>query len=271
MKPLVFYKKMALTLFFLAFFFLFGVYFSPLAFKQLYPHFSNAEKNCSRLLVTFAHADDELTNAGLIRHFADNGAEISLIVLTDGAANKESDISACLKNEAIADCRKREVRTVGLILGVDHIVFGNLPDSNLQRTLTEAVQIVSKEIKRTQPDCLLTMEASGLNGSADHRAAHQAVKMAVADRQFIGKIYLSTLPWPLRLFLPSSLPNNSTDNVRVFSTNKRLKNIKVQVGAAYKSQAKTIRNITLGLGPNALFSWLDFETYSIHNSSDLVK
>jgi LmbE family N-acetylglucosaminyl deacetylase len=264
-------KKTALPLLALIFLICFVMYLSPLAFKRLFPQLSHSEKNCTRLLVTFAHADDELTNAGLIRHFADTGSQISLIVLTDGAANTESDRTACLKNETMTACRKRELENVGSMLGLDHIVFGNLPDSNLQGFLSEARQIVSKEMKDFQPDCLLTMEATGLNGNADHRAAHRAVKTAVADLDFDGIVYLSTLPWPMRFFLPSHLPNNSTDEIKIFSTNKRLKEIKVQIGMAHKSQAKTIRNITLGLGPSALFSWLDFETYSVHNANDLFE
>jgi LmbE family N-acetylglucosaminyl deacetylase len=264
-------SKISKILFFALFLFLSGLYISPKIFKQIYPHLSQKTDDCRNLLIAFAHTDDELTNAGLIRYFADFGSRITLIVLTDGAANRESEMSACLKGETITDCRKRELRDVGLILGLENIVFGNLPDSRLQNAISEATEIVSNEITLRRPNCILTMEASGLNGSADHRAAHEAVKRALNKHNFSGKVYLSTLPWPLRFFLPSSLPGNSTTEIRTFSLNKRLTDIKIKTSFAHKSQATTIRNITLGMGPHRLFSWLDFETYSVHNGSDLLE
>lgn len=246
------------------------VYLSPLFFKAL--HIAKPfSQRCSNALVVYAHADDELSNAGLIRTLANRGTEISLLILTDGAANQESDLTFCDENESITVCRTREMRHSAKLMGVKHLIFANLPDSRLSESVDKAADAVTNIINNSRPDCLVLMEASGLNGSADHRAAHQAVRQAFEATEDNPLVFLSTLPWPLRFVLPSELPDNRTDRIHILELDEKLIQAKVDVGNAHKSQWRTIQNITLRLGPAKLFQWIDFETYSIHTAQEIFR
>lgn len=222
-----------------------------------------------KLLVVFAHTDDEVTNSGLIHYLASQGTEITLLTLTDGSANPRSDLGACTDGETITDCRMREVRSAAKLMGIKHVETPLLPDSKLMEHLPQAVQAVSAELIKTKPEAILTMEPSGLNGLADHRAAFASVAKAVTGSVQKPIILLSTLPWPISFFLPTEISTELRHKRRVFHTKNGLRRVKISVAEAHKSQASTINGLTLGLGPDRLFKWIDFETYSIHESDDL--
>lgn len=244
------------------------VYLSPLLFKAIHAA-KPLSQTCSHVVAVYAHTDDELTNAALIRTLANKGAIITLLTLTDGAANRESDIALCNTGESITACRAREIRKSAELIGVSRLDFANLPDGELSKHIDEAADAIRDVITESRADCLITMEASGLNGSADHRAAHQAVRQAYQTSKDNPVVFLSTLPWPLRLVLPSELPNGRTDRIHILELNENLFQTKVGVGDAHKSQWKTIQNITLRLGPENLFRWIDYETYSVHRAQEI--
>ncbi|MEN9824302.1 MAG: hypothetical protein RI953_47 [Pseudomonadota bacterium] len=253
----------------LVFIFLLVVYVSPVLFrsKHLEPQSFPAP---GRLLVVFAHTDDEVTNSGLIRHWANQGSQIQILTLTDGAANPKSDLTACLPNENITQCRLRELSDSAKILGIGKINAPKLPDSRLMEHLPQATQEVQSLLNSFQPDAILTMEPSGLNGLADHRAAFLSVATALKDtRKERPKLYLSTLPPPFSWFLRSQIPVHLSSGLRVFQTSPELIEVKVAGATAHRSQASTINGISLGLGPRRLFSWIDFETYSIHPAQEI--
>lgn len=241
---------------------------SPTLFKLTHQkeNFLDAPK---RLLVVFAHTDDEVTNAGLIRHLANQGSQITFLTLTDGAANPQSNLNACAARESITDCRIRELKNSANLLGAKRVETPLLPDSALMHHLAQAAEHVKKEIELSEPNAILTMEPSGLNGLEDHRAAFLAVAAALKDSPHKPSLLLSTLPWPLSVFLPSRIPEKFQQKIRVFSTLGELKKFKVASALLHKSQASTIQGLTLGLGPEFLFGWIDFETYSIHEIADL--
>lgn len=221
------------------------------------------------VLVVFAHPDDEVTNAGIIRHLADSGAEITLLTLSDGSANPQSDMAACSGHEYISDCRIEELKRAAQLLGIKKVVTPMLPDSALIHHLPQAMESISEEIMNQRPDIILTMEPSGLNGQEDHRAVFPAVTQALKRTRHSAKILLSTLPWPISVFLPTRIPESLRANLRVFPTPESLRAVKSTVAEAHKSQKSTIQGLTLGLGPRILFSWLNFETYSVVGSHDL--
>ncbi|MEN9529589.1 MAG: hypothetical protein RI932_1462 [Pseudomonadota bacterium] len=229
----------------------------------------NFAQPVQRVLVVFAHPDDEVTNSGLIRHLADSGAEITLLTLSDGSANPQSDMTACSGHEYISECRIEELKAAAQLLGIKRVVTPMLPDSALIHHLPQAIQSISEEIVNQRPDIILTMEPSGLNGQEDHRAVFPAVAQAVKRTRHSVKILLSTLPWPISVFLPSRIPEPLRANLRVFPTPEYLRAVKSNVAEAHKSQQRTIQGLTLGLGPKILFNWLSFETYSVVGSHDL--
>jgi LmbE family N-acetylglucosaminyl deacetylase len=246
------------VLLFVAVLTLVGVLPSLFVSQQRVEYFAAVPK---RLLAVFAHADDEVTNAALLRHFSTLGTEITLLTLTDGAANPKSNLKACLKGEGIVDCRLRELKSSAALLGVDKVETPLLPDSKLLDHLTNATEHVAALIKALEPDALLTMEPSGLNRLEDHRAAYLSVARALPLSGRKPKMFLSTLPWPFSFVLPTRMPRTMAEKKIVFPISDKILPIKIQVALAHKSQSSTIRGITLGLGPQFLFRWIDFETY----------
>jgi LmbE family N-acetylglucosaminyl deacetylase len=222
-----------------------------------------------KLLIVFAHTDDEVTNSGLIRHWANLGTEIKILTLTDGSANPDSDLKTCKPAENITGCRMRELSESAQTLGIRHIRTPLLPDSKLLQALPQATQIVSEELANFRPDAVMTMEPSGLNGLADHRAAFLSVAAAAAQSNFKFRAFLSSLPPPFEWFLPSRIPDNRQTSVKTFTTDELLRSAKAAVANAHQSQSKTIRGLTLGLGAEKLFTWINFETYGIFDSGEL--
>ncbi len=231
----------------------------------------NAFHAPQRLLIVFAHTDDEVTNAGLIRHWANQGTEIKILTLTDGSANPDSDLRVCLPSENITQCRMRELADSARFLGIRHVETPLLPDSKLIEHLPQATRIVEEELNIFRPDAVLTMEPSGLNGLSDHRAAFLAVARASLKSSHQFKTLLSVLPPPFVWILKSQIPATFAEQLKVFPTNAGLIQSKVNVATAHKSQSATIRGLTLGLGAEKLFSWINFETYSIHKSEELAQ
>lgn len=223
-----------------------------------------------RLLVVFAHTDDEVTNAGLIRHWANQGTDIKILTLTDGAANPNSDLSVCQSGESITRCRMRELGVSAELLGIRHVRTPLLPDSKLMEHLEQASQIVSDEFSTFSPDAVLTMEPSGLNNLADHRAAFLSVARAAAQSNIRAQAYLSRLPPPFVWVLPSQIPSAHANRLKVIRMDEKLVAVKVADALAHRSQASTIRGISLGLGPERLFEWINFETYSLHAAQELA-
>ncbi|NBW80453.1 hypothetical protein EBR21_01745 [bacterium] len=249
--------------------FLFLLFASPKLFRIRHAE-SNSFPAPARLLIVFAHTDDEVTNSGLIRHWANEGSQIQILTLTDGAANPKSDLTVCRSEENITQCRLRELHDSAKILGIGGISTPKLPDSKLMEHLEKATYEVQSLLMSFQPDAILTMEPSGLNGLADHRAAFLSVANALRNsQQDTPRIYLSTLPPPFSWVLHSRLSEQFSSRVNVFPTHNNLIEVKVADALAHRSQASTINGISLGLGPERLFSWIDFETYSIHPAHEI--
>lgn len=224
-----------------------------------------------RMLAVFAHADDEVTNAALLKHFSTLGTEITLLTLTDGAANPKSNLKACLKGESIVQCRLRELKNSTKLLGIEHVETPSLPDSKLLDHLEAATSQVEKILTTWEPDAILTMEPSGLNKQADHRAAFLAVARALPRTSQRPKMFLSTLPWPFTFVLPTRMPRSFSDKRIVFPVSDKILPIKIQSALIHKSQASTIRGLTLGLGPHLLFRWVNFESYYMIEGDDFAQ
>ncbi|MBM3381348.1 MAG: PIG-L family deacetylase [Betaproteobacteria bacterium] len=242
---------------------------SPQYFKTQTQTLSFAEPP-KTVLVVFAHPDDEVTNAGLIRHFTDSGAEVALLTLSDGSANPNSDMGACSGHENISDCRIQELRTAATLLGIKNVITPMLPDSALYHHMPQAIEHISEAIRTLRPEVILTMEPSGLNQQEDHRTLFPAVAKSIQNTGHSAQLLLSTLPWPVSLFLPSQLPPSLSGSLRIFETSAPLREVKAKVAEAHKSQSRTIQGLTLGLGPALLFRWLNFETYSVVGNNDLT-
>lgn len=130
-----------------------------------------------------AHPDDlDYGAGGTMAAFAQQGAEVYYLILTDGGKGSED---RSITSEALRDLRREEQRNAGEILGLKEVFFLDYPDGTLENTQAVKRDIV-KVIRKVKPDVVVTFEPStlyaattGLINHPDHRAAGQATLDAV--------------------------------------------------------------------------------------------
>jgi len=136
-----------------------------------------------RLLAVFAHPDDESYGCAgaFARAGADPEAAAVLLCLTRGEASSMGSRLG-LTPEAVGDLREERLVRVAELVGLDGLVVGELPDSRLARLpLEETAAPIRAVLEAFRPQVVITHDPRGVNGHADHIAAHWAVRAAVAD------------------------------------------------------------------------------------------
>ncbi len=122
-----------------------------------------------RVLVVAAHPDDEVLGVGgtIAWHVA-RGDEVVVLLLTDGVTARHS-VTEPQKAAARQACRE---------LGVEDIVFANLPDEGLDgMPLLEIIRPISQLVREVRPRVVYTHHRGDAN--QDHRAAFEATLVAV--------------------------------------------------------------------------------------------
>ncbi len=144
-------------------------------FAELEPHI---------VLGIAAHPDDlDFGAGGTMAHFAEQGADVYYLILTDGSAgSSDRNMSpADLINLREAEQRDAVLRVIGG-KGVDFLGY---KDGQLEVTM-EVKRDIVKAIRQIKPDVVVTMDPSMIYSAKrsfinhpDHRAAGQAVLDAV--------------------------------------------------------------------------------------------
>jgi LmbE family N-acetylglucosaminyl deacetylase len=125
-----------------------------------------------------AHPDDlELGASGTMAYFANNGADVYYLILTDGSkGSKDKSLSP----KELIRIRQDEQRSALKIIGGKSVIFLNYPDAELEVTMKLKKDIV-KVIREIKPDVVITIDPSmlysaerGYINHPDHRAAGQA-------------------------------------------------------------------------------------------------
>ena len=132
-----------------------------------------------------AHPDDlDFSSSGTMAKFAQNGAEIYYLILTDGSQGSADYDASPLE---LAKIREAEQRSALKVIGSEpeNVTFLGYPDGALQITM-EVKKDVVKVIRTVKPDVVVTMDPSVLYSSLrgfihhpDHRAAGQIALDAV--------------------------------------------------------------------------------------------
>lgn len=130
-----------------------------------------------------AHPDDlDFGAAGTMAAFAEDGAAVHYLILTDGS--KGSDKPNVTSAELIK-IREGEQRAAVKAVGGKDVQFLGYPDGELEVTMQLKKDIV-KVIRTIKPDVVITMDPSmlysakrGFINHPDHRAAGQATLDAV--------------------------------------------------------------------------------------------
>ena len=137
-----------------------------------------------RLAFIYAHPDDESFGvAGLARHYADLGADISLITATRGDAGRAGEPPICTREE-LPVVREAELREAAKILGIAHVRVLDYRDKHLAEAPPGEIrhELVAF-IRRHRPQVVVTFDPNGVNQHPDHVAiARFAIDAIVAAR-----------------------------------------------------------------------------------------
>jgi LmbE family N-acetylglucosaminyl deacetylase len=133
-------------------------------------------------LVVVAHPDDiEFGCAGTVARWADEGAEVTYALLTNGAAGSSDPR---MTRERLTGLREAEQRAAAKVLGVERVEFLGYEDGLLQPTLEVRREIV-RLIRRVRPEVVVTTDpttryfSDAYINHPDHRAAGEATLDAV--------------------------------------------------------------------------------------------
>lgn len=150
-----------------------------------------------RILLVFAHPDDETFTSGatIAKYAAD--AEISLLCATRGQAGKRGEPPICTPEE-LPMVREQELRDAAAILGIKNVQLLDYEDKFLNQVpLPVLVSQIQDAIRRCQPQVVITFAPHGISGHPDHHAISLATDQAVATMESghsVLKLYHVTLP-----------------------------------------------------------------------------
>ena len=143
---------------------------------------TNNDKAPLRILGVFAHPDDsEFSCGGSAAVWAREGAEITYVIVTNGAAGS-NDPNQDL--DELVRIREAEQRAACAVLGVREVLFLGYPDGTLQPTL-ELRRELTRIIRKLKPDRVVCGDPTGVFygneyiNHPDHRAAAEAAIYAV--------------------------------------------------------------------------------------------
>jgi len=139
------------------------------------------------LLAVLAHPDDETFGmGGTLALYAHRGAQVQLVCATRGEAGTVSP-EHLEGYQNIAQLREAELRCAASHLGIAEVHFlgyrdsgmagspeNQHPESLASANLKQVVERVTKHIRRTKPQVVITFDPAGGYGHPDHIVTHQA-------------------------------------------------------------------------------------------------
>lgn len=155
-----------------------------------------------KMLIFWAHPDDEITSAGTISKLAkEKGSEIHTVYFTRG---EKGPTNGLVSQDKLGERRTIEAEESGKLLGTDGVSFLDFPDSGLLATNEDEMkQAVRDKIKEFNPTIILTFDdVVGFYGHSDHMRVGKIIKeVLLEDRSKPGNtvqhMYQATLPEPL--------------------------------------------------------------------------
>jgi len=141
--------------------------------KGLYPPFGDPDALPERVLVVAPHPDDEVFGCGgMLAFHARCGAEVRIVVLTDGAAGDPGGLESDIARTRIA-----ESRAAGMELGVTDYRFLGYPDGKLAAS-EGLVEALRAELAEFEPELVYGPSPQELH--PDHRVTSRALIAALA-------------------------------------------------------------------------------------------
>jgi LmbE family N-acetylglucosaminyl deacetylase len=213
-----------------------------------------------RVTLVFAHMDDEVNACGLVLRLRAAGADVDLVVLTDGAANPWTD-ERVVGARTHFECRRDELLRSLQALGVSDVVLPRFPDSKLDAHVDEATRVVAQHLAARRSDLVITFDPAGLNRHRDHCAAHVAAVRAVRTVGSATSLAFLSPPPPFSFVLGCGFRSQAPVELRTLTLTDAERETKARLVEAYASQARTLRLMMLGLPPRAFFRAFPHEWY----------
>ncbi len=155
------------------------------------------------LLGVFAHPDDESFGpGGTLARYAATGAQVHVIIATDGIAGSVEDVAQLKDHDSLAQVRSAELANAAVHLGVASI--WSLPyrdsgmrgsdanshaDALIRQPIHELIAEVLDAVQRLRPDVIITHDPYGGYGHPDHIRVCEAVTAAFHLAQGPQKLY----------------------------------------------------------------------------------
>lgn len=176
-----------------------------------------------RILIIVAHPDDEVLGmGGTIAKYALAGAEIALLIVTDGSSAQyqgNKDVAAIIEK------KKKETEDCASVLGIQYIYYGGLPDMKLDATPHIQVNAaIEKVISEFKPNIVYTHFYGDVN--KDHQCVYESTLVACRPvvGQTVKKLFLYSVPssteWNVQTAHCAFMPNWYEDISGVYAEKK---------------------------------------------------
>ena len=135
------------------------------------------------LVAVFAHPDDEGAAGPVLARYARQGAQVYLIVATDGAQGGAH--TSIPRGAELARVRGEEARCATDALGIHPPILLGFPDAELGTYMDDKARLfrltarIQEELQRIRADALITWGPDGATGHPDHRLVSSIVTQLV--------------------------------------------------------------------------------------------
>lgn len=150
----------------------------PLLASRMFPAVS-AQGAPKTLVAVFAHGDDEGPAAPVLARYAREGVQVYMILATDGAQGGAH--TPIPRGAELARTRAEEARCAADALGIHAPILLAFPDAHLGAYLDEPSRLfevtarLQGELRRLNPDAVITWGPDGGTGHPDHRLVSSIV------------------------------------------------------------------------------------------------
>lgn len=160
-----------------------------------------------KILVIAAHPDDEVYGmGGTIAKLSKAGHKVYTLIVTDGCSTQYKG------NREIVNIKKEEAIKANKFLGVEKIIFGNLPDMRLDTIPhIEINKIIEDAINKIKPEVVYTHHYGDVN--KDHQLVYQSTMVAVRPT------YNQCVKRVISYQVPSSTEWSEQNSINQFSPN----------------------------------------------------
>ncbi|MGH2751596.1 MAG: PIG-L deacetylase family protein [Actinomycetota bacterium] len=131
-----------------------------------------------RVLSVTAHPDDvEFGCAGTLAKWADQGAEVTMCIVTDGSTGTQDRE---LMGANLSELRKQESQRAADIIGAKEVVWLDYQDGYVEQTL-ELRKDIARTFRRFRPHRYIVMDPAPVIGDFVNHPDHRAIGQASLD------------------------------------------------------------------------------------------